>query len=316
MFWFFVVFIVSFLVLARSGALLVNALTGLARLLRLSEYMIAFMLMSFATSISELFVGISSGIGGISEFSLGNILGANLLNLTIVIGVAVLISGRLVIESKISRSNFGFIFGLALLPVLLGIDGVISRADGAGLILMFILYMWHVAEDREYFTKIANHHPLGPEAVKGTLRDLVMFGLGIVLLLVSSAGLVWSGKSLASIFSLGILSFGVLFVALGTTLPELTFGIRASLKNHGSMAVGNSLGSIAFNSAFIVGIVSLISPIRIAQFNEFIFVMGALIVAFILFHIFVHRKTDISRKEGTLLIAVYIVFFIFEILRI
>src|SRR3989344_1034776 len=113
------VFAVAFLLLARASGALVTSLTGLARLFHLSEYLVAFILMSAATSVSELFVGVTSAFDAIPQLSLGNILGANLLNLTVVIGISAFLAGGLSVESKISRKNFWLIFFLALLPFLL-----------------------------------------------------------------------------------------------------------------------------------------------------------------------------------------------------
>lgn len=313
-FWLSAIFLLSFFFLARSSAALVSALGGIARLLGISEYLVAFLLMSFATSIAELFIGVSSAVSGAPGLSLGNILGANLLNITVVIGISVLISRGIELESKISRANFWLIFILSLFPLLLGADGVISRADGAILLVSFFIYVWHVLGEKEYFSKIVNHKPKGIEGVSKTAKSLLVFFASVAVLLVSSAALVWSGSQIAPLISFTLFSFGAIFVALGTTLPELAFGVRAALKEHGSMAVGNSLGSIAFNSAFIVGIVSVIRPITISGVSQFFFVAGAFITAFILFNIFVYSRTFISKREGVLLIFVYGAFIVLEFL--
>ena len=310
--WLIVIFLASFLFLVRSSSSLVKSLTGIARLLRISEYLVAFILMSFATSISELFVGISSAVTGSSALSLGNIFGANLLNITLIIGIASLIHGGVELESKISRSNFWLIFILSLFPFFLGADGVISRADGVILLTSFAIYIWHVLGEREYFSKVVNHRQAGIAGVTNVMRDLAGFFASIALLVASSAVLVWSGIKIAGLMSFTLFSFGAIFVALGTTLPELAFGVRAALSRHGSMAVGNSLGSVAFNSAFIVGIVSIIRPITIEGLNQFFFVAGAFIAAFVLFNVFVYSKTFISKREGFILLAVYAVFLLLE----
>lgn len=311
-FWLAIIFLASFFFLARSSTALVSALSGIARLLGISEYLVAFLLMSFATSMSELFIGITSAARGVTGLSLGNVLGANLLNITLVIGVSVLANKGIMLESKISRANFWLIFILSLFPLLLGADGVISRADGVILIVSFFIYVWHVLGEKEYFSKIVNHKPKGIEGVSRAAKSLLIFFAAVAVLLLSSAFLVWSGSKIASKTAFTLFSFGAIFVALGTTLPELAFGVRAALKQRGSMAVGNSLGSIAFNSAFIVGLVSLIRPITISGLSQFFFVAGAFIAAFILFNIFVYSRTFISRREGVLLIGVYAAFILLE----
>lgn len=312
-FWLSIIFLASFFLLARSSAALVGALNGIARLLGVSQYLAAFLLMSFATSIPELFIGIVSAARNVAGLSLGNVLGANLLNISLVIGASVLASGGITLESKISRTNFWLIFILSLFPLLLGADGVISRADGAILIVSFFIYIWHILGEKEYFTKIVNHKPKGTEAVSKTAKSLLIFFAAIAILLFSSGFLVWSGSKIASKMAFTLFSFGAVFVSLGTTLPEMAFGVRAASKGYGSMAVGNSLGSIAFNSAFIVGLISIIRPIIIDGLSQFFFAAGAFIVAFLLFNIFVYSRTFISRREGILLILVYAAFIILEI---
>src|SRR3989338_2364634 len=311
-FWLAVVFLASLFFLTRSSSLLVRSVTGIARLMGISEYMVSFIFMSFATSISELFVGISSAVNGTNILSLGNILGANLVNLTLVIGISSLVRGGIEMESKVSRGNFWLIFVLSLFPLLLGADGVISRADGLILLVSFFIYVWHVLGEKEYFSKILNHRPQGLETLGETARDLVWFFAAAVLLLLSSSALVWSGVRIADKISFGLFSFGVIFIALGTTLPELAFGVRAALSRHGSMAVGDALGSVAFHSAFIVGMVSLIRPIYIPGLGQFLLVYLAFVGAFVLFNLFVFRRADVSRREGAILLAVYLIFLALE----
>ncbi|MBI2039162.1 MAG: sodium:calcium antiporter [Candidatus Niyogibacteria bacterium] len=306
------VFIGSFFVLARSSVFLVSSLTNLARILHLSEYLVAFILMSFATSVSELFIGVSSALDGVPRLSLGNILGANLLNITIVIGVSAIIARGLSVESKISRKNFWLIFFLSLLPFLLGVDGVISRADGFALLVTFFIYIWHVLEEREYFTKVINNRPATFAIVQSTVRDLAVFGAATIALLLSSWAVVWAGERIAESLSFGLVAFGALFVALGTTMPELTVGVRAALSNRGALAVGNALGSVAFNATFIVGLVSIIHPIAIRAPDQSLTLIGAFVAAFILFNLFLYRDTTISRAEGLALAGVYGAFVIVE----
>jgi cation:H+ antiporter len=287
MLFFLSAFIISFFLLMRSSLLLVSSLSGFARLFRISEYMIAFILMSFATSIPELFVGINSALNRVPILSLGNVLGSNLLNMTVVMGLAAFLNGGLTVDNKISRTNFWLAFILAIFPFFLGYDGLISRSDGLILIISFFIYIWHVIAKKEYFSKIAGNAPIGIKGFKKTVHDLIFFLIALALLLISSWIIVWSGKQISNKISFGLLSFGILFVSLGTVLPELAFGIRAALGRHGSMAVGNSIGSIAFNAAFIIGLASLIHPITITGFNQFFFAGGSLIFAFISFNFFI-----------------------------
>lgn len=308
-----VIFAISFLALARSSSFLVKSLTGLARFFKISEYAVAFIFMSMATSIPELFVGISSALKGIPEFSMGNILGANLINITLVLGLVIFLGKGLRVQSKISRRNFWIISAFAFLPLFLASDGVLSRGDGIVLLLAFAFYLLRLKKEKEYFKKTVNHtnnHKL-QHNIKA-LKHLYSFFIGIALLIVSSYLIVWSGENLAEGMNLGVLSFGIIFVALGTALPELAFGVRAKMLKHGSMAVGNSLGSIAFNSTLIIGIVSLINPIEISYSLSLLAVALFLFIALLLFNAFVYSRSFISRKEGIALLFLYVLFLVFE----
>ncbi|PIR69811.1 MAG: hypothetical protein COU47_00015 [Candidatus Niyogibacteria bacterium CG10_big_fil_rev_8_21_14_0_10_46_36] len=308
------IFAVAFITLARSSTFLINAIAALARILRISEYAISFLLMSFATSVSELFVGISSTVGGVSELSLGNIFGANLLNITLVVAVPIFLSGRLTIESKIRRRNFWFIFFLSMFPFLLGFDGSISRGDGLILLLLFVFYIILIAGEREYFSKAYDVNQFHqPSILKRAHRTILLLITGLLFLVVSSAVLVWASTALSVTFAIGTLSFGILFLALATTIPEMTVGIRSAISEHGSMTAGNALGSIAFNSAFIVGLISIIRPISIPNRLEFLSVLGAFIIAFFLFNLFIYRKNNIDKREAVILVLVYLIFIAFEL---
>jgi len=312
-----IVFVVAFLILARSSGFLVHSLTGLARFFRISEYTVAFFFMSMATSMPELFVGLSSAITGVSEFSLGNILGANLINITLVIGLVIVMGKGLRVQSKISRRNFWIISGFAFLPLFLASDGVVSRGDGIVLLLAFAFYLLRLQREKEYFTKIINYNKhtgnhQSRHSPKQVLNHLSRFFWGVGLLVISSFLIVWAGKNLANNSVLSMFSFGMLFVALGTALPELAFGIRARMMKHGSMTIGNSLGSIALNSTLIVGLVSIINPIKITAPANLIVAAIFLFLALFFFNVFVFSKSYISRREGIILLAIYLLFLVFE----
>lgn len=308
LYFYIAIFLLSFYFLVRAGSDLVRSLTRLARFLQISEYILAFVLMSFATSVPELFVGISSAIENVPKLSLGNIVGANFINITIVIGLIVLVNRGVKIESKISQKNFWIIFFIALFPIFLATDGVISRGDGLLLIFAFLLYLISLLREKEYFSKAIIEIENNNHRISDAFKLMGRFVLGIFILLASSVVLVWSGKNLVSEIGISPLVFGIIFVALGTTLPEIVFAIRASKLKHISMSIGNTIGSVAFNSAFIVGLVSLIRPIEINSSSNFFIAAAFLITGLLLLNIFVYTRSNISRREGVVLILLYLFF--------
>ena len=284
------IFIISFLIISKTSTTLVRAITNLARLFRVSEYSLSFILAGIATSIPELFIGLSSAAGGVPDFSFGDIIGANIINVSLIIGLAALISGKLEIESALSRRNFWLIFGIVFLPFLLSFDGTLSRGDGAVLLMVFSFYILTAFQRKARFTKQTNEIKRDFNLFKKVKEDLTDFLISATLLLACSIALVWSGNILAGILGIGAFIFGMIFVSIGTALPELAFGVKSALLKHGSMATGAVMGTVAFNAGFILGIVSLIRPATIAVNTNFIVSAIFTFLPFLLFNIFVATK--------------------------
>lgn len=306
-------FLFSFLLLARASSSLVLSLSGLARFFQLSEYIISFFLMSAATSIPELFIGISSALGGTPSLSLGNIIGSNLINISLVAGLAAFLSNGIKVESKIRRENFFLIFLMAFLPLFLALDGVISRWDGAILLLSFFIYILRLVSEKEYFKKILDGVEFNFNSLSKAFRNMLRLLLSILMLLFASYLLVWSAQNIMSSIEMGGLLFGIFFIAIGTTLPELFFGIRASLMKHKQMTLGNSIGSVAFNSAFVIGAVSILAPIHMDDgFTKLFPAVIFLFAAFLFFNFFLYTRSRISRREGFILALLYLAFIFVE----
>lgn len=302
------IFLISFFVLVRSAAYLVTGLTRLAKILGISEFLLAFILMSAATSMSELFVGISSASQNTPLLSFGNILGANFINIVLILGIVAVISNGFEIKKKMERKNFWLVFGLALLPIFLALDGSLSRIDGIILLASFFLYISRLLKEKIYFSEIFNNISINNKTAGEFLKEFTMVILGLILLIASSGFVVYAGKSIAEAFNFGIFVFGLIFISLGTTLPELVFGLKAASLKHPDLAVGNSLGSIAFNSSFILGLVSFINPFQIALTKDLILISIFLIFALILFHIFIYTKGRLTAKQGYIFLFIYLFF--------
>lgn len=309
----FVGLFLGFFGLVRAGAALVHSLTYLSRFFHLSEYLVAALFMSFATTLPEFFVGISSAIGGVPDLSLGNVMGANIVNITLVAGLAAVISGSISIESKIYERHFLFMMLAGIMPLLLVSDGVLAREDGIILLGIFAWYVYRVVREREYFVRAFNelhqtHHIDGK-----VFHALGKFLGGIIVLLISAGIVVWASETLAQRFNLPLFFFGLLALSVGTQLPELAFGLRASSSRHGRMALGNTLGSVVFNSTLILGVVALIAPIAVQIDNRFTFGAWFLAALLLLFNLFVRRSSNLTRREGIVLLALYFVFLVSEL---
>lgn len=309
----FFIFASAFVIVLWAGRILPNSLSRISRILHLSQFLTAFLLVSLATSVPELFIGITSAVQGIPSLSLGNVLGANFVNLTIVIGFSVLIGGSVVSDGKISSQNFWLIFVVSLIPILLATDGIISRGDGFLLLLAFGLYILKIFRDQQYFHRHLDHtgELAGLHSISNVMKEFFRFLGGIVALLLGSFALIVSAREIiGEYFNSEFLFFGAVFLALGTALPELIFGIRTTVAGRGQAMLGNALGTMPFNAAAIVGLVSLIKPIQINFTTDLFLTALFLVLAFLAFHLFVYTQGTINRKEALVLILLYALFLI------
>lgn len=318
MIWLYVfIFIISCLLLVRSGTWVVSSLTRIAQFLKWKEFVVAFILMAFTTSVPELFIGIFSAFAKIPELSLGNIFGANIVVLTLAVGMSVLILGGLGIERETVRRNSIFMAIVALLPFFLLLDGDLSRIDGGILLIAFAFYMIWLFRRKEFFSKIYDETPQfkGFRAIKNYFKNLGIFLGSVSLLLLAAQGIIHSASFFAQFIGVPVGMIGILAVGMGTALPEVYFSIQAGRVGQSPMILGNLMGSIVINSTLILGIVALIRPIEIINFSPYSIARVFLIISVIYFLLISRTKDKITKKEALGLILIYFIFLIFEILR-
>ncbi|MDO8600413.1 MAG: sodium:calcium antiporter [bacterium] len=313
MFTSFLIFIVAFAALVRSGSILVRSLSALSRILGISEYATAFILMAGATSLPELFIGISSAFSGFPELSLGNVLGANFLNITLVLGAVAIIGNGLTVREPVRSEDVRMIFVLTVIPFLLALDGAFGRVDGIIMIVLFIGYLLELFEESRERESLMMAHASLRSPVSGFGGHAAAFIGGIVLMLVSAYFVVYSGTRLAGALELSSFLFGVVLLSLGSTLPELVFGVRSALLKEGALGLGNVIGSVVFNTLFILGVVAVIHPIvfpdRAAVLQGFVSV--SLLILFV--QALTYLKGSISRRVGVFLLILYVVFLIYQL---
>lgn len=307
-------FFVSVFLLIFAGQKSVESLSKLSRFLNVKEFVLAFILMAFATSIPELFVGISAALNNVSELSLGDIFGANIVDLTLAIGLVVLILGKLEIERETVKRNSIFMAIIGLLPLLLLLDGDISRIDGVVLFLAFAFYMSWLFNRKELFRKVYNDIEPTLFNFKNFLKDLAIFGVSVTVLLFSSYEIIQSAIFFAEFFKIGLGIIGIVLVGAGTALPEVYFSIQAGRSSQSPMILGNLMGSIVVNSTFILGLVALIQPIKIVDFSSYEIARIFLLIAVLFFLLISRTQNKISRKEALALISIYSAFLVFEII--
>ncbi len=313
-------FILSCIVLVQSNNYLVKSLAKISYFLKLNEFTIGFIIMSVATSLPELFVGIMSAIDGVPAFSVGNVIGSNILDLTLVIGIAALLAKNINIESKIIRKDMIYMLAITILPVILLVDhhlwwkfGLfpnmtpgLSRIDGFILLCAFAYYIYNLVQQETRFSRIVDK-----TSRKEAIKFMLLFLISITLLLISAHFVVDYAELLSIDLAISPLLMGLFIISLGTSLPELMFESKAVLSQHQSMAIGDLVGSVITNSALVLGVTAVISPIAV---NTVIYLTSTLFMLFAAFIFFTFSESGdrITWTEGMSLLFLYVLFIIIE----
>lgn len=317
MIWFYIsIFIISCLILFWSGNFLVGALTRVAKFLGWREFVVAFFVMAFAASAPNLFVGISSALHEIPQFSLGDVIGGSIVDLTLAFALAILIGKTfLPAPSRVVQTTTIFTTIIALLPLFLILDGVLSRGDGLILLITFFVYIGWLFSKEERFKLIYDDSKVPPvKEFREFLRDGGKILLALALLIMSSEGLVFSARYFVDVFHLTIPLVGLLLIGLGNALPEMYFAILAAREGETWMVLGDLMGSIIVTSTLVLGIVSLISPIEVPDFSPFGVSLIFIVISALFFLFVVRTGQKITKKEAYFLLSIYILFVLSQII--
>ena len=312
------IFIISFLILFWSGSFLVGALMKIAKFLGWREFVIAFFIMAFAGSAPNIFVGIFSALHKIPQFSLGDVLGGNIVDLTLAFALAILI-GKTVLPapSRVVQTTTIFTTIISLLPLLLISDGLLSRGDGVILLITFFVYIGWLFSKEERFKLIYDNSKVEiVKEFKEFFKNIGKMILALILLMLASEGIVTSAKYFADILNLTIPMVGILIIGLGNALPEMYFAIRAAREEETWMVLGGLMGAVIVPATLVLGIVALICPIEIVDFSPFAIGRFFLIVSTLFFLFFVRTDRRITKREAIFLLLVYILFVISEVINL
>lgn len=307
-------FLFSCVVLAASSKILVDSLAKIALYLRVREFIVSFFIIAFGVSIPNLVVGIISALKGVPELSIGDIMGGNIVDLTLSVGLAGIFAAKgIPTKSRtLQASSLATIF-FALLPLFLMQDGKLSRIDGGVMILAYGAYLLWMFSKNERFTRKYEKNEKKPKA-KEFLQSVLYGVLGIGCLVFGGWGTVTSASVFSEVLHLPLSIIGIFIVAIGNCLPEMFFSIQAARKGEDWMILGDIMGGIIFCASMVLGIVAIISPITISNFSFSLVARFFLVAAALLFLYFVQTDRKITKRESLGLVFIYIAFLISEII--
>ena len=319
MVWLYVlIFLFSCLVLFWSGSKLIEALMKIARFLGWREFVVAFFVMSIAGAIPNLFVGINSALHKIPQLSFGDIVGGNIVDLSLAVALVVLIGGAsLPARTKVVQVSTIFTAIIAIVPLILIFDGFLGRGDGVVLLFAFALYVYWLFSKEERFRKTYNsvnkEYKDGLRKLGSFLKNFISIIVFLLLLMLASEGIIRSAKVFAEFLTVSLSMVGILIVGLGNALPETYFAIASARRKRTEMVLGNLMGSVIVCSTLVLGIVVLIQPIEILNFSPFAIARIFLVISALFFFVTVKTDKKITKKEGLLLLIVYVLFLLAEI---
>jgi cation:H+ antiporter len=307
-----VVLLAGFAALVAGGEVLVRGGSGLARSFGLSPLVVGLTVVAFATSAPEFAVTLDATLSGSPGIAVGNVVGSNVANVLLVLGVAALLL-PVAVRSSLVRADVPIVIGLSVLLFLLSLDGGVSRLDGLllfGLLVAYIVFSVRLGrrQEREDPTP-------APPTPRRPVRDGVLVLVGVVLLVVGARWLVSGASEVAEAAGLSDLVVGLTVVALGTSLPELATSIIAAVRGEREMALGNALGSNVFNIGAVMGLAAAIAPDGIPVATSAIrFDLPVMIAVAVALLPIVFTGLTIARWEGALLLAYYVAYVAFLLL--
>ncbi|MGB2754968.1 MAG: calcium/sodium antiporter [Phycisphaerae bacterium] len=300
--------VVSVGVLYAGAELLVRGAGRLAIAMRIRPLVVGLTVVAFATSAPELVVGLTATLRNVSDIAVGNIIGANIANVGLIIGLSALIR-PLRVHKHLWRKEVPATILVQVLLWAFCLNGTLGRWEGLALVAVlvaFLAWMIRTAKDREAT-------PL-PDEIQGKPRralNVVQVVAGVALLVAGGNLLVHAAVGVAEAAGLSRLAIGLTIVAMGTTVPELATSVVAARRGEGDIAVGNAVGSVFFNTACILGLASAIRPITIS-WDVYWVKLPVMIVLVLALVPFMRSGFRVARWEGAVLLACYIAFVVYS----
>ena len=292
-----------------GSVILIKGAVASAILFAVRPIIIALILVGFATSVPEFFVSLTAIIKKSSTISLGNIIGSNVINISLVLGISAIIR-PININKEIIKFELPYMFFSALIFWFLCMDGMLGKGDGIILVLILFIFLFHgiknakIAQNSNQINNKKNNNA----DKKKNLKNILMIILGFIGLGKGATMVVKSAMSIAQTLGLSEAFIAISIVAFGTSLPELTTSIVAASKGESDISVGTILGSNIFNICTVMGIISIINPMTIDK-NLLIFEFPCMMIASIMFLGIAFLKNKINQKHGVF----FILFFVFYI---
>lgn len=302
--------VAGFVMLVKGADLFVDGASGIATKFGIPQLVIGLTIVAMGTSAPEAAVSITAAFGGSADITIGNIVGSNILNILIILGISALVY-PLAIQKSTLIVDIPVVLLATVVLYLLGFDGNISRIDAVIMLVIFAAYLSYlfIGAKKEASLQKAENTDAEENAAKeiSLLKASIFTVIGLALIIGGSNFVVNSATAIAKALGLSQRFIGLTIVALGTSLPELFTSVTAALKKNSDIAIGNIVGSNIFNILFIVGLSGIIIPVPFAEGFRFDMIVSGVAAAALL--LFCLPKKKLPRFAGAIMLVGYALYF-------
>ncbi|MBR4446819.1 calcium/sodium antiporter [Methanobrevibacter sp.] len=304
-----VLLLVGFVFLIKGSDFFVDGASSIASILKVPTIIVGLTIVALGTSAPEAAVSITSSLTGSNAMAVSNVIGSNLFNMLMVIGIAALLS-NLLMEKSVLEKDLPFLVGITVLFVIfIFIGWDITNIEGIILLVILIAYILYLIHD----SKKSSESGVVEKPKWSLPKSIAFIIIGLIGIILGGDFVVDSASAIAIALGMSETLVGLTIVAIGTSLPELVTSIAALKKGENQLVIGNVIGSNIFNILFVLGASSAISeiPIDSSILIDVVFMLGVTILCFI----FGKTQDKYDKKEGAILIALFIAYMAFAILR-
>jgi cation:H+ antiporter len=323
----YLLLVIGLIVLIVSADVLVKGTVNIAKALKISSFIIGITIVALGTSLPEFIISLSSALSGNSDIAVGNIIGSNIANILLVVGICASFT-TLQINPQIAKFELPFSVFVTALLAILGLDIVlfkqntntISNFDGFIflVILAIFLYLLYIKTKKGSALSIGKHrhlHSLNQSNNTHHAVSIVYIIAGLIGLIIGQNLFIDNVKIVAQTLGMSDLMIGLTVVAIGTSLPELITSIIATLRGEVGLTIGNILGSNILNILFILGTTSAITPITLGDTFPIDIMICTITSIILIIFIYIGKKYTIARWQGGVFVLLYIAYIAFLIYR-
>lgn len=307
----FLLLAAGFIILIKGADWFVEGAAGIATKTGIPQLVIGLTIVAMGTSAPEAAISIISAVKNTAGIAVGNILGSNIMNILLILGITAVIT-PLAVKKNTVRYEIPYVIAITTILAILGLsNNLLGLTDGIILLILFFIYLFYLYTISKKDSSLNDGEK--PTETRPTSKLILMLIVGIVLIIFGSNMTVDSATDLAKAFNVSDRVIGLTIVAIGTSLPELATCIAAAIKKNADLAIGNIVGSNIFNILFVLGISSVITPV---EYNSMFLVDSVVCVATaaLLFVFVLNKSMQLKRSAGIIMVGAYFAYFILTVI--